>query len=85
MTIGDLDLVPVFDDETLAYAVATTNATNKVTATSIDSAVVIAIDHDGAALENGTSATWTAGENVLTITVTDGASETEYVVTVTKS
>lgn len=85
MTIGALELDPVFDAETLAYAVATTNATNVVTATTDDPTAVIAIDHDGEALTNGTAPTWTAGENVLTITVTDGTEETEYVVTVTKS
>ena len=85
MTIGDLDLVPEFDAETLEYAVATTNATNKVTATTIDPSAVITLDLDGEPLVNGTSPTWESGANVVTITVTDGASETEYVVTVTKS
>ena len=85
MTIGSKTLVPVFDSETLAYAVATTDATNTVTATTDDPSAEIAIDHDGSPLENGTAATWGAGENIVTITVTDGTSETEYIVTVTKS
>lgn len=91
MTIGDLTLVPEFDSETLAYAVTTSNATNKVTATTDDPSAVIAIvltnseETEGVAVPNGTSATWASGENILTITVTDGTSETIYVVTVTKS
>lgn len=85
MTVGALSLVPVFDSETLAYAVATTNATNVVTATTDDPSAEIALDLDGSPLENGTAATWGAGENIVTITVTDGTSETEYIVTVTKS
>lgn len=85
MTIGALDLDPVFDAETLAYAVATTNATNIITATTDDPSAVIAIDLNGSAHVNGEAATWDAGANTVTITVTDGVSVTEYVVTVTKS
>lgn len=85
MTIGALTLDPLFDPEVLEYAVATTNATNIVTASTNDPSAVIVIDHDGEPLTNGTAATWEAGANVLTITVTDGSSETVYTVTVTKS
>jgi len=91
LTIGALTLSPVFDSETLEYTAATTDATNKVTATTDDPSAVIAIvltnseEVEGAAVTNGTAATWVSGENVITITVTDGASETVYTVTVTKS
>lgn len=85
MTIGALTLTPSFDSEVLEYAATTTNATNKVTATTDDPSAVIAIDLDGETIDNESSPTWEAGDNVLTITVTDGASETIYVVTVTKS
>jgi hypothetical protein len=83
-------LSPAFDSETLEYTVATTDATNKVTATTDDPSAVIEIvltnseDEEGVTVANGTAATWASGENVLTITVTDGDSETVYVVTVTK-
>lgn len=36
-------------------------------------------------VENGGNATWSAGENVLTVTVTAETESTEYTVTVTKS
>ena len=85
MTIGALTLTPSFDSEVLEYATATTNATNKVTATTDDPSAVVVIDLDGTVIENESSPTWESGDNVLTITVTDGVSETVYVVTVTKS
>ena len=85
MTIGALTLTPSFDSEVLEYAAATTNATNKVTATTDDPSAVVVIDLDGTVIENESSPTWESGDNVLTITVTDGVSETVYVVTVTKS
>lgn len=91
MTIGELTLSPTFDSKVLEYTVTTSNATNKVTATTDDPSAVIAIvlvnseEAEGVAVTNGTAVTWASGENILTITVTDGASETVYEVTVTKS
>ena len=91
MTIGALTLNPTFDAETLEYTTTTTDATNKITATTDDPSAVIVITLENSetdepvVIENGKSATWESGENILTITVTDGASVTEYVVTVTKS
>ena len=35
-------------------------------------------------IENGTAAEWAAGENTLTIDVTNGSESTTYTVTVTK-
>ena len=91
MTIGELTLSPTFDSEVLEYTVTTSNATNKVTATTDDPSAIIAIvltnseEAEGVTVTNGTAVTWASGENILTITVTDGASETVYEVTVTKS
>ena len=91
MTIGELTLSPEFDSEVLEYTVTTSNATNKVTATTDDPSAVIEIvlvnseETEGVVVTNGTSVTWASGENILTITVTDGTSVTEYKVTVTKS
>lgn len=84
-------LSPTFDAEVLEYAVSTTDATNKITATTDDPSAVIEIvltnseETEGVVVENGTAATWASGENIVTITVTDGESETVYTVTVTKS
>ena len=91
MTIGALTLTPAFEADVLEYAAATTDATNKITATTDDPSAVIVITLDDGVteepvvVENGTAATWGSGENTVTITVTDGTSVTEYVVTVTKS
>ena len=91
MTIGALTLTPVFKADVLEYAATTTDATNKITATTDDpsSVILIELDHAGleepAVVENGKAATWGSGENTVTITVTDGTSVTEYVVVVTKS
>jgi hypothetical protein len=85
LTIGALSLTPSFDPDVTEYAVTTINASNKVTATTDDPSAVIEIDLDGEPVENGTSPTWASGENTLTITVTDGESETVYTVVVTKN
>lgn len=85
MTIGALTLSPEFDSETLEYTADTANATNTITAVASDSNAVISIDVDGISVSNGNTATWASGENVVTITVTNGTSETVYIVTVTKT
>ena len=91
MTIGALTLNPAFDPGVLEYTAATTDATNKITATMDDPSAVIVITLDDGeteepvVIENDKAVTWGSGENIVTITVTDGASVTEYVVTVTKS
>lgn len=67
------------------YTATTTNATNKVTATPTDPyAEVEILLGESTEVENGSSATWSEGENVLTITVSGGAPDTVYTVTVTK-
>jgi len=91
LTIGALTLTPTFDPEVLSYTAATTDATNKITATTNDPSAVIVITlvnsgtEEPVVIENGKSATWGSGENIVTITVTNGASVTEYTVVVTKS
>jgi hypothetical protein len=65
----------------LEYTATTENATNKVTATPTEEGDEVVIMLGETEIENGSSATWEVGENVLEITV-DG--ETTYTVTVTK-
>lgn len=85
ITVGALTLTPTFDADVTEYAVATTNASNKVTATAAEG-LEIALDLDGTAIENESSPSWEPGDNVLTITVTNEIGDSEdYVVTVTKS
>ena len=78
-----MTLTPTFASDVLEYTATTTNATNKVTATPADDTAEVEILLGETEIENGTSATWEEGENVLTITVTGTKSETVYTVTVT--
>lgn len=85
LTIGALSLTPAFDAGVTAYAVSTTNATNKVTVAADDPDATVQILLNGAEIANGSSATWAAGENTLTVIVTKGSASKTYTVTVTKS
>ena len=85
LTIGALSLTPEFDAGVTAYTVSTANATNKVTAVAADENAVIQILNGETEIENGTSASWSVGENTLTIKVTNGSAEKTYTVTVTRS
>lgn len=67
-----------------AYTLATSNNQNKITATPADANATVEINLGIAPVENGTAATWAAGENTLTIKVTNGNSAKTYTVTVTK-
>lgn len=83
LTIGALSLSPAFDPDVTEYLVTTSNATNKITATSEGG--TIAIKLNGEAHENGTSASWSVGSNTVIVTVTDGDAETAYTISVIKS
>ena len=79
-----MSLSPDFSADVTAYTVTTTNAQNKVTATPADNSATVEIAVGLTPVENGASAQWAAGENTLTVTVTNGTSSTTYTVTVTK-
>ena len=65
------------------YTATTTNEADKVTATATDADAEIAILLGDTPVTNGGNATWSVGENTLTITVSEYGGETEYTVTVT--
>ena len=65
------------------YTATTSNATNKITATATDADAEIEILVGSTEIQNGGTATWTEGENVVTITVSEYGGETVYTVTVT--
>ena len=67
----------------LEYTATTQNATNKITATPTDPYATVDILVGETEIENGSSATWSDGENVVKITVSGGAPDTVYTVTVT--
>lgn len=92
LSLGSVSLTPAFDSKTTTYTASTTNATNTVTATPANAGAKVVITNKGTAgdaveIPNGTAATWQAGTNTLTITVTaeDGTTTKAYTVTVTKS
>ena len=63
----------------------TSAATNKITATPEDEDATVEILVGETEIESGNSATWSAGENTVTITVTNDDVEKVYTVTVTKT
>nr|WP_288891122.1 phage major capsid protein [uncultured Blautia sp.] len=84
LRIGSLALSPEFDGATTTYTVTTENATNVITAVPASGSAEIEIKVGQKAVVNGAAATWTTGENAVTIKVTDGDQSKTYTVTVTK-
>lgn len=64
------------------YTAATTNATNKVTATPEDPSAELTVELNGEEIENGSSASWEEGENEIKVTV-HGHPDSVYTVVVT--
>ena len=85
LVVGTLTLNPAFDPDTLSYTADTTNATSKVTATPARSGATVAILNGETPVQNGGTATWSEGENTLTVTVEYGTTKRVYTVTVSKS
>lgn len=84
LSIGSAALSPSFDAGIRNYTATTSNATNTVTATGADGATVV-IKNGSTTVTSGSSATWEAGENTLTITATKSGLTTTYTVKVTKT
>ena len=84
LTIGSLALTPAFSADTTEYTVATTNATNTVTATPRVQTATVAITVNGEPIASGSAATWETGENTVEVVVTNGIATKTYTVTVTK-
>lgn len=84
LVVGTLTLNPAFDPDTLSYTADTTNATSKVTATPARSGAKVTILNGETPVQNGGTATWTDGENMLRVTVENGTTKRVYTVTVNK-
>lgn len=84
LSLGAATLSPAFAPATTTYTATTTSATNTITATATDSNATILIKNGDTTVTNGEAATWAAGENTLTVTVTNGTESKVYTVTVTK-
>ena len=82
LTIGTEQLVPSFNADTLTYTVATSTASEAVSATAADSASV-AILVNGSSHTSGQNASWNEGTNTVVVTVSkSGATSRSYTVTV---
>lgn len=76
-------MTPEFASDTTTYAVTTTNATNKVTATPTSAAATVVCKLGDTEFENGSTVTWAEGTNTVTVKVTGDDGSTTYTVTVT--
>ncbi len=85
LSIGAKTLNPTFDPDTLTYTCATTDSTNVITATAADENATVVIKNGTTTVNSGSAATWSAGANTVTITVTRANITKVYTVTVTKS
>lgn len=85
LAIGSLELTPAFDKNVTNYTASTSNATNTITAVAKDGEAAIEVKNGSTPVNNGSAATWSAGENMVTVKVTNGGSTKTYTVTVTKS
>ena len=85
LAIDGVTLVPTFSASNKTYVAATTNASNEVSATAESGASAV-IKVNGNVLTSGSAATWNAGSNVVSVTVTKENADTGiYTVVVTKS
>jgi hypothetical protein len=79
LSIGALTLTPEFSTAVTEYTATTTNATNTITAT-VSGGGTATIEVNNTEIENGGTATWEEGANIVEVTV----GSTTYTVTVTK-
>lgn len=85
LKIGSNKLFPVFNAGTYEYMVNTSNANSKIEAVAKRAGAAITIKNKETPVNNGESASFTDGENTLSITVSFAGVEKEYIVTVNKS
>lgn len=84
LTIGTLTLTPTFNGDIYVYETATANATDTVSAVGASGTTVM-ISVNGSAHTSGESATWTTGDNLVVVTVSEvGSVSSVYTVTVNK-
>lgn len=85
LKIGSNKLFPAFNAGTYEYMVNTSNASSKIEAVAKRAGAAITIKNKETPVNNGESASFTDGENTLSITVSFAGVEKEYIVTVNKS
>lgn len=85
LVLGGVDLIPAFSPTITSYAAATTDSTNTITATASDNSATVVIKNGSDTVTSGSAATWEAGANAVTVTVTKSGYTKTYNVNVTKS
>ena len=93
LVIGELELTPEFDSDTISYTAATTNAKDKLSVTPVDSNAEVTVKLGSTEISAGTDGkyeiTWGEdGEKTVTVKLENGYQGevyTTYTITVTKS
>lgn len=85
LTIGALRLSPAFSPSVKSYTAETTAASASVVAITRDEDATVEITNGSTDVDNGGTASFSEGENTITITVTNGTDEDVYTVVVTMS
>lgn len=83
LSVGTADLFPAFDPNTLNYTTTVSAHSNAITVKTVEEGAAVSIKNGNTAVTNGKNATFTNGNNLLTITVSNGNAEPRvYTVTV---
>lgn len=82
MAIGSLTLSPTFDKDVISYTTSSTNATDTLSYTTESAGATVVQKLNGTAF-TGSTITWTASTDTLTLEVTAGGHTKTYTVTVT--
>lgn len=85
LTVGTLALSPAFSADVTDYVATATSSSANVTAAPVDTSASIAIKNGSTTVANGASASLSVGENVITVTVTNGDATKVYTVTVNRT
>ena len=80
---GVVKISPAFNADVHYYTAETANATDAVAVTAKDTNAVITATLNGVEATLGTAQTWTEGQNVIVITVTNGGVVETYILVVT--
>lgn len=82
LTLQNVTLSPAFSAGTTTYTGTASAASGTITATAADNEATVAIAVNGSAYSS--SASYTSGQNVVTVLVTNGTATRLYTVTVTR-
>jgi len=85
LAIGSVTLSPTFSKNVTSYTATTTSSSSTITATATDNTATVVIKNGDTTVTSGNSASWSAGKNMVTVTVTNTNASKVYTVEVTKS